>query len=109
MDQLLAEQELWIDSLASIVAQKRSALEGLGVMSVNGKDYADRMRMSMTFTQAVAELANAEQALKFAIATVEEAQKRNGAHREAPEAAIRHARPAHPALETRDPSRGGLK
>jgi hypothetical protein len=60
-------RNLEIDALSKIVAQRRVRVESLGMMNVNGRDEADRMRLSMDYSQAQADLWNAESDLRLAI------------------------------------------
>jgi hypothetical protein len=68
--------KLVIQSLSTLVAEKRQLVQGLGMMNAN-VDEATRMRQSMQFAQARSELWNAEDALRSAIAAEEAKGKRS--------------------------------
>lgn len=56
-----------IGALAASVAEKRQRLQQLGMMNVFGVDEIERARLSMEYSQAIAELTNAERDLRAAI------------------------------------------
>ena len=63
----MSPQELVIQSLSNIVAEKRQRFEALGMQNVYGVDEAEKMRRSMAYCQAQAELRNAESLLRAEI------------------------------------------
>lgn len=60
-------KQMVIDSLSALVAEKRRNFQACGMMNVAGLNEADRMRSSMAYQQAQADLWNAESALRAAI------------------------------------------
>jgi hypothetical protein len=60
------ERKLIIDSLGAVVAEKRMRMQSLGMMNAN-TDEVSRMRLSIDYAQAQADLHTAEAALRAAI------------------------------------------
>ena len=59
-------KKLVLVSLGALVAEKRARLNAVGMMNAN-TDEVTRMRLSMDYAQAQADLTNAESALQAAM------------------------------------------
>lgn len=69
--ELPTDKKAIIDSLSALVAERRTRLQTMGMQNVASLNEADRMRTSMAYAQARAELMNAEDALRAAIRSQE--------------------------------------
>jgi hypothetical protein len=68
------ERKSILDSLGAVVAEKRARFQGLGMMNVAGLSEVERARRSMEYSQAQADLLNAENALRGELARKEPQQ-----------------------------------
>jgi hypothetical protein len=63
-----ADKKAILDALGAVVAEKRQYLNSLGMVNVSGRDEVERMQLTMRYSQAQSAVANAENALRSAIA-----------------------------------------